>query len=57
MIKKDGIERKLIIRNAVLEDSGKYVCSTVDKKNQTEAELIVKGNWSICFKIVASLLF
>ncbi|CAG9530817.1 unnamed protein product, partial [Cercopithifilaria johnstoni] len=42
MIKEDGVERKLTIRNAVLEDSGKYVCSTIDKKTQSEAELIVK---------------
>ncbi|VBB25891.1 unnamed protein product, partial [Acanthocheilonema viteae] len=42
MIKEDGVERKLTIRNAVLEDSGKYVCSTIDKKTQTEAELVVR---------------
>uniref|UniRef100_A0A158Q6S8 Fibronectin type-III domain-containing protein n=1 Tax=Elaeophora elaphi TaxID=1147741 RepID=A0A158Q6S8_9BILA len=42
MIKEDVVERKLTIRNSVLEDSGKYVCSTIDKKTQSEAELIVK---------------
>ncbi|EJW71278.1 hypothetical protein WUBG_17814 [Wuchereria bancrofti] len=41
---ENGIERKLTIRNSILEDSGKYVCSTIDKKVQSEAELIVKGN-------------
>ncbi|KAK6109173.1 Immunoglobulin I-set domain family protein [Brugia pahangi] len=41
-ISEDGIERKLTIRNSILEDSGKYICSTVDRKAQSEAELIVK---------------
>lgn len=43
MIKEDGNKRKLTIRNAKLEDSGKYMCSTADKKTQSEAELIVRG--------------
>uniref|UniRef100_A0A1I7VXR7 non-specific serine/threonine protein kinase n=1 Tax=Loa loa TaxID=7209 RepID=A0A1I7VXR7_LOALO len=42
MIKEDGTERKLTIRNAVLEDGGRYVCSTIDKRTQSEAELVVK---------------
>lgn len=44
MIKEDGAERKLTIKNAMIEDSGKYICSTIDNKTQSEAELIVKGN-------------
>ncbi|VDO31040.1 unnamed protein product, partial [Onchocerca flexuosa] len=42
MIKEDGIERKLTIKNTVPEDSGKYVCSTADNKTHSRAELIVK---------------
>ncbi|VDK68030.1 unnamed protein product, partial [Onchocerca ochengi] len=42
MIREDGIERKLTIKNTVPEDSGKYVCSTADNKTHSRAELIVK---------------
>uniref|UniRef100_A0A915PMX8 Titin n=1 Tax=Setaria digitata TaxID=48799 RepID=A0A915PMX8_9BILA len=42
VIKEDDVERKLTIRNAKPEDSGKYECSTIDKKTRSEAELFVK---------------
>ncbi|VDN06565.1 unnamed protein product, partial [Thelazia callipaeda] len=42
IIEKNDVERKLIIKDAVVEDSGEYECSTIDRRTRSQAELVVK---------------
>lgn len=39
--------RRLIIKNATVEDSGEYECATTDKKSRSQAELVVRGHWLV----------
>lgn len=48
-IEKLGCIQRLIIDNALLEDTGHYVCETADERSRSITNVIVKSNLDLFY--------